>query len=59
MRRFYFLFFSLVLAILFYLPESLAQNINIPDANLRAAIQEALGKTSGATITAACCLLGW
>ena len=51
MRRFLFLFFSLVLTTLLYLPESLAQNVNIPDANLRAAIQEALGKTSGATIT--------
>ncbi len=51
MRRFYFFFLSLILAILLYLPESLAQNVTIPDANLRAAIEEALGKTSGATIT--------
>ena len=29
-----------------------AQSVNIPDDNLRAAIEEALGKTSGATITA-------
>ena len=29
-----------------------AQTVSIPDANLRAAIEEALGKTSGATITA-------
>ena len=29
-----------------------AQIVNIPDANLRAAIEEAFGKTSGATITA-------
>jgi len=29
-----------------------AQTVNIPDANLRAAIEEALDKTSGATITA-------
>ena len=29
-----------------------AQTVNIPDANLRAAVEEALGKTSGATITA-------
>ena len=50
MRRFYF-FLSLILATLLYLPESLAQNVTIPDANLRAAIEEALGKTSGATIT--------
>ncbi len=52
MRRFLFFSFVLIFAILFYLPESLAQNVNIPDANLRAALQEALGKTSGATITA-------
>ena len=51
MRRFLFLFFSLALTTLLYLPESLAQNVTIPDANLRAAIQEALGKTSGAIIT--------
>ena len=29
-----------------------AQTVNIPDANLRAAVEEALGKTSGTTITA-------
>ena len=28
-----------------------AQTVNIPDANLRAVIIEALGKTSGSTIT--------
>ena len=29
-----------------------AQTVNIPDANLRAAVEKALGKTSGTTITA-------
>ena len=33
--------------------QSTAQTVNIPDANLRAAIESALGKASGATITAA------
>ena len=40
------LFFSLLLT-------ATAQTVNIPDANLRAAIAAALGKTPGATITAA------
>ena len=31
---------------------TIAQTVNIPDANLRAAIEEALDKTSGATVTA-------
>ena len=44
-------FTCLLFATLLWLPESLAQNVSIPDVNLRAAIQEALGKTSGATIT--------
>ena len=39
------LFFSLLLT-------TTAQTVNIPDANLRAAITAALGKTPGATITA-------
>ena len=39
------LFFLLPLA-------TIAQTVNIPDTNLRAAIEEALKKTSGATITA-------
>ena len=41
-------------AVLFFMPlATTAQVVNIPDANLRAAIAEALGKTPGTTITAA------
>ena len=52
-RRFYFLFLSLVLATLLYLPESRAQDVNIPDANLRAAIAETLGKQPNVPLTRA------
>ena len=48
----YTLTFWVTLCFLFPLTIT-AQTVNIPDANLRAAIEEALGKTSGATITAA------
>ena len=47
----YVLTFCVTLFFVFPLP-TIAQRVNIPDANLRAAIAEALGKTSGATITA-------
>ncbi len=41
-------------AVLFLMPlDTPAQTVNIPDANLRAAITEALDKAQGATITAA------
>ena len=50
-RRFCFTFFLLIC---FSLPLiATAQTVNIPDSNLRAAIEEALGKSSGATITRA------
>ena len=40
-------------AVLFLMPlDTPAQTVNIPDANLRAAVAEALGKAPGATITA-------
>ncbi|MCY3739627.1 MAG: leucine-rich repeat domain-containing protein [Candidatus Poribacteria bacterium] len=47
----YILTFCTTLCFLFPLT-TMAQTVNIPDANLRAAIEEALGKTSGATIMA-------
>ena len=48
--------FRLVLFFLIYLSLSLtatAQTVNISDPNLRAIVENALGRTSGATITAA------
>ena len=53
MRRFLFFFLSLVLAILLYLPESLAQNVTIPDANLRAVIAKTLDKPPNVPLTRA------
>ena len=50
-RRFCFMFFLLIC---FSLPlTATAQTVNIPDDNLRAIVENALGRTSGATITAA------
>ena len=46
----YFTFFLLICLTL--PPPVTAQIVNIPDANLRTAIEKALGKASGATITA-------
>ncbi len=48
----YPLTFWVTLCLLFPLTTT-AQTVNIPDVNLRAAIEAALGKTSGTTITAA------
>ena len=42
----------MVLIILFCIPSLSAQVVDIPDENLRAAITETLGKSSGVTITA-------
>ena len=53
MRRFLFFFLSLVLATLLSLPESLAQNVTIPDANLRAVIAETLDKPPNVPLTRA------
>ena len=47
----YILIFCATLFFVFPLT-TVAQTVNIPDANLRAGIEAALGKTSGATITA-------
>ena len=48
-----FLRFTFFLLMCLTLPlAATAQVVNIPDANLRAAIEEALGKAAGATITA-------
>ena len=50
-RRFCFTFFLLIC---FSLPlTATAQTVNIPDPNLRAIVENALGKPSGTTITAA------
>ena len=49
-----FLHFIFFLLICFSLPlTATAQVVDIPDPNLRAAIESALGKVSGATITIA------
>ena len=53
MRRFLFFFLSLVLATLLSLPEGLAQNVTIPDANLRAVIAETLDKPPNVPLTRA------
>ncbi|MYE88096.1 leucine-rich repeat domain-containing protein [Candidatus Poribacteria bacterium] len=48
-------YFQTILFLLFchVLPLTVtAQTVNIPDANLRAVVEKALGKASGATITA-------
>ena len=53
MKRDLFCFtFFLLICFTFPLPVT-AQTVNIPDANLRAKIEEALGKPSGATISTA------
>ena len=45
--------FTLCLMLFFLFPLTItAQTVSIPDASLRAAVEKALGKTSGATITA-------
>ena len=49
----FFLFKLLFVTILVWLPQSLAENINIPDANLRAVIAEALGKQPNVPLTRA------
>ena len=49
----FFLLICLLFATLLWLPESLAQNVNIPDANLRAAIAETLDKPPNAPLTRA------
>ena len=50
----YILVFGACVTLFFVFPlMTVAQTVNIPDANLRAAVEKALGKTSGATITAA------
>ena len=53
-RKRIFVYTPTICATLFFmfLLTTTAQTVNIPDANLRAAIEEALDKTSGATITA-------
>ena len=53
MRRFLFFFLSLLLATLLSLPESLAQNVTIPDANLRAVIAETLDTPPNVPLTRA------
>lgn len=49
----FFLFKLLFVTILVWLPQSLAENINIPDANLRAVIAETLGKQPNVPLTRA------
>ena len=49
----FFLFKLLFVTILVWLPQSLAQNVNIPDANLRAAIAETLNKPPNVPLTQA------
>ena len=49
----FFLFKLLFVTILVWLPESLAENVNIPDANLRAVIAEALDKPPNVPLTRA------
>ena len=53
-RQHTFIYIFIFCATLFFMCPLMtqAQTVNIPDANLRAAIEEALGKTSGARITA-------
>ena len=53
MRRFFIFFLSLVLTTLLYPPQSLAENVNIPDANLRAVIAETLNKQPNVVLTRA------
>ncbi len=53
-----FIFYSIILLIyllilLSFLSEAIAQPVNIPDPGLRAAMETALGKTAGDTITQA------
>ncbi|RKU14920.1 hypothetical protein C6503_14260 [Candidatus Poribacteria bacterium] len=52
-RKHIFLYIPIFCATLFFVfpLTTAAQTVNIPDANLRAAIEEALGKTSNARIT--------
>ena len=53
-RRIFIYTLTFYATLFFFFPlMTRAQTVNVPDANLRAAIEEALGKTSGATITAA------
>ena len=53
-RKHIFVYILVFCATLFFVfpLTTVAQTVNIPDTNLRAAVEEALGKTSGATITA-------
>ena len=53
MKRELLYFISLLLICLAFPLPATAQVVNIPDPNLRAAVEKALGKASGATITAA------
>ncbi len=53
MRRFFFFFLSLVLATLLWFTESVAENVNIPDVNLRAVIAETLDKPPNVPLTQA------
>ena len=48
---YFFLFTCLLFATLLWLPESMAQNVNIPDANLRAVIAETLDKQPNVPLT--------
>ena len=45
--------FIITLSFCFYVASAVGQTVDIPDSNLRAEIEAALGKTSGATITIA------
>ena len=49
-RKYVFLYISIFCVTLFFVfpLTTVAQTVDIPDANLRAAIEEALGKTSKA-----------
>lgn len=49
----FFLFKLLFVTILVWLPQSMAQNVNIPDANLRAVIAETLDKQPNVPLTRA------
>ena len=44
--------FFITLSFCFYVASAIGQTVDIPDPNLRAAIEAELGKVSGATITA-------
>ena len=48
-----FFVFTLLFATLVYLPQSMAQDVNIPDANLRAVIAETLDKQPNVPLTRA------